>query len=45
MKISEFFEKEGKTTFSFELLPPLRGNSIQQVFNAIDRLKEFDPKY
>ena len=34
-----------KTAFSFELLPPLKGNSIQQVFNAIDRLKEFDPKY
>ena len=35
----------GKTAFSFELLPPLKGNSIKQVFNVIDRLKEFDPKY
>jgi len=37
---------ENKTThFSFELLPPLKGNSIYKVFNTIDKLKEFDPKY
>ena len=35
----------GKTAFSFELLPPLKGNSIQQVFNVIELLKEFNPKY
>lgn len=46
MQVSELIKnREGKTAFSFELLPPLKGNSIQQVFNVIDRLKEFDPKY
>ncbi len=45
MKVSELINKDGKTAFSFELLPPLKGNSIQQVFKSIDRLKEFDPKY
>lgn len=45
MSVSELINNTGKTAFSFELLPPLKGNSIQQVFNAIDRLKEFDPKY
>lgn len=45
MKISEFFNQEGTTSFSFELLPPLKGNSIRQIFNTIDRLKEFNPKY
>lgn len=45
MKISEYLHPDGKTTFSFELLPPLKGNSIRQVFQAIDRLKEFDPKF
>lgn len=45
MKVSELVNATRKTAFSFELLPPLKGNSIQQVFNAIDRLKEFDPKY
>lgn len=45
MKISELISKGGKTAFSFELLPPLKGNSISKLFKAIDRLKEFDPKY
>lgn len=45
MKVSELIRQTKKTAFSFELLPPLKGNSIQQVFKSIDRLKEFDPKY
>lgn len=45
MKISELINNGGKTAFSFELLPPLKGNSINKLFKAIDRLKEFDPKY
>lgn len=37
---------QNKTThFSFELLPPRKGNSIYKVFNTIDMLREFDPKY
>ncbi len=34
-----------KTTFSFEILPPLKGNSIGKVYNIVDKLIEFDPKY
>ncbi len=45
MKISEIIQETKKPVFSFELLPPLKGNSIKQVFDTIDRLKEFDPKY
>ncbi len=45
MKISELIDQTSKPVFSFELLPPLRGNSIKQVFDTIDRLKEFGPKY
>lgn len=45
MKVSELIDKTQKTAFSFELLPPLKGKSIRQVFNTIDRLKEFDPKF
>src|SRR5690554_5316950 len=45
MKISELINKGDKTAFSFQLLPPLKGNSINKLFKAIDRLKEFDPKY
>ena len=40
MEVSKLIKSnEGKTAFSFELLPPLKGKSIQQVFNIVDRLK------
>lgn len=35
----------GRPVFSFEILPPLRGNSIYRVYNIIDRLLDFDPGY
>lgn len=31
--------------FTFELLPPLKGHSIERVYSAIDRLIEFQPAY
>jgi len=31
--------------FTFELLPPLKGHSIEKVYAAIDRLMEFQPAY
>lgn len=31
--------------FTFELLPPLKGHSIERVYSTIDRLMEFDPAY
>ena len=48
MKVRDFIEENkstGKPVFSFENLPPLKGNSIQKVYNVIDKLKEFGPKY
>ncbi|MGQ1890018.1 methylenetetrahydrofolate reductase [NAD(P)H] [Thermophagus sp. OGC60D27] len=43
--VAELIRNTDKPSFSFELLPPLKGNSIQKVFNTIDRLKEFNPLY
>lgn len=43
--VTELLNKSKKTAFSFEILPPLKGNSIQKVYNIIDKLKEFDPQY
>ncbi len=31
--------------FTFELLPPLKGHSIERIYSAIDRLVEFQPAY
>lgn len=33
------------TAFSFEVSPPIKGNSLDSLFSSIDRLREFDPKY
>lgn len=35
----------GKTAFSFEILPPVKGNGTKELFAAIDTLREFNPKY
>ena len=45
MKVLELLKNINKTAFSFEILPPLKGNSFQKVCDIIDKLKEFDPKY
>jgi methylenetetrahydrofolate reductase (NADPH) len=31
--------------FTFELLPPLKGHSIERIYTAIERLLEFSPAY
>ena len=35
----------GKTLFSFEILPPLKGQNIQSIFDNIDPLMEFKPPF
>jgi methylenetetrahydrofolate reductase (NADPH) len=45
MKIIEHLQKSKSTLFSFELLPPLKGKSIQSIFDAIDPLMEFNPPF
>ena len=38
MKITDHIKNAKSTLFSFELLPPLKGQSIQSIFDAIDPL-------
>lgn len=46
MKVTEHIEKaNGKTLFSFEILPPLKGQNIQSIFDNIDPLIEFKPPF
>lgn len=35
----------GKTLFSFEVLPPLKGHNITQLYETIDALMEFEPAF
>lgn len=45
MKVTDLIAANGKTGFSFEVLPPLKGRGISQLFRNIDVLKEFNPLY
>lgn len=45
MKVIEHIESAKRTLFSFEILPPLKGESIDSIFNGIDPLLDFEPAY
>lgn len=46
MKITEHIQKaDGKTLFSFEVIPPQKGTSINDLYNNIDPLMEFKPPF
>lgn len=46
MKVTEHIKKaNGNTQFSFEILPPLKGQHIQSIFDNIDPLMEFNPPF
>ena len=45
MKVIDHLNNSKDTLFSFEILPPLKGKSIQSIFDGIDPLMEFKPKF
>lgn len=46
MKVTEHISNaNGKALFSFEILPPLKGQNIQSIFDAIEPLMEFNPPF
>ena len=45
MKVIDLITGNKGTGFSFEVLPPLKGKGISQLFKNIDVLREFNPLY
>ncbi len=45
MKIIQHLEHAKSTLFSFEILPPLKGESIQSLYSSIEPLLEFKPAF
>lgn len=45
MKVSEHIAKAKETLFSFEVLPPLKGQNIDKLFSNIEPLMEFKPPF
>ena len=45
MKVTQHLQEAKSPLFSFEILPPLKGKSIQSIFDGIDPLMEFKPRF
>src|SRR6476659_11505340 len=46
MKVTEHIKNaNGKTLFSIEILPPLKGENIKNLFDNLDPLMEFKPPF
>ena len=46
MKVTQHIEEaKGETLFSFEIIPPEKGKSIQELYDNIDPLMEFKPPF
>jgi methylenetetrahydrofolate reductase (NADPH) len=45
MSVIEKIRNAKSPLFTFELLPPLKGHSIDKIYATIDRLAEFEPAY
>ncbi|MGZ3863404.1 MAG: methylenetetrahydrofolate reductase [NAD(P)H] [Bacteroidia bacterium] len=45
MKLTEKLKQSKSTLFSIEILPPLKGKSIQSIYDSIDPLMEFKPAF
>lgn len=45
MNIKELLSHDTSRHFSFEVLPPLKGNGMKSLFRTIDKLREFNPLF
>jgi len=45
MKVTEHIKNAKSTLFSFEILPPLKGKSINSIYKSLDPLMEYNPPF
>jgi methylenetetrahydrofolate reductase (NADPH) len=45
MSVIDKIKNSKSPLFTFELLPPLKGHSLERIYTAIERLIEFNPAY
>jgi methylenetetrahydrofolate reductase (NADPH) len=45
VKVTEHLQNASSTLFSFEVLPPMKGKTIQDLFRVMDPLMEFKPPF
>lgn len=45
MKVTDYIAQAKKPLITFEIIPPLKGASIESIFEALDPLMEFKPPF
>ncbi len=45
MKVTDHLKRAKSTVFSFEILPPLKGKGIEDIYRGIDPLMDFKPPF
>lgn len=45
MRVVDLIKNTDSTAFSFEVLPPIKGTGIEKLYDTVETLLEFDPKY
>ncbi len=45
MKVTDLIKNQNKPFYSIEITPPLKIKSIQSIFNTIERIMPYDPKF
>ncbi|MFT3949311.1 MAG: methylenetetrahydrofolate reductase [Agriterribacter sp.] len=45
MKVTDHLKQAKKTLVSFEILPPLKGKTINSIYDHLDPLMEFNPSF
>ena len=45
MHVTEHLERSNKTLFSYEIIPPARGKSAQDIFDIVEQILPFDPPF
>lgn len=45
MKVVEFLDNASEPLISYEVIPPKRGGSVQQIFDTVEQLMRFEPPF
>lgn len=45
MMIADILSRKDRTRVSFEILPPLKGDSIESIYRTVEPLMDFNPPY
>ncbi|MCM1178550.1 MAG: methylenetetrahydrofolate reductase [Clostridium sp.] len=45
MSVASFLKESAGTAFSFEVLPPVRGRGIDELYRSVERLMPYSPAY